>query len=58
VASVFTGALLLARAGLLDLRQATTHRRWRDALADRFQAVRLAEGRVVGLTFGLEIACH
>ncbi len=47
VASVCTGAFLLARAGLLNGRRATTHWRWREALAARFPGVGLADGRVV-----------
>lgn len=67
VASVCTGAFLLARAGLLDGRQATTHWRWREMLAERFPAVRLAEGRVVdsgavvtaaGVSAGVDLGLH
>ena len=67
VASVCTGAFLLARAGLLDGRPATTHWRWRAALAERFPAVRLAEGRVVdagsvvtaaGVSAGIDLGLH
>jgi transcriptional regulator GlxA family with amidase domain len=67
VASVCTGAFLLARAGLLDGRRATTHWRWRSALAERFPTIRLAEGRVVddgpvvtaaGVSAGVDLGLH
>lgn len=41
VASVCTGAFILAAAGLLDGRRATTHWRWCDRLARDYPAVRV-----------------
>ena len=46
VASVCTGAFLLARAGLLDGRRATTHWAYADALQRRFPAVRVEPDRI------------
>ena len=39
VASVCSGTILLAEAGLLDGRRATTHWKWRDRLATEYPAV-------------------
>ncbi|UWZ49663.1 helix-turn-helix domain-containing protein [Dactylosporangium matsuzakiense] len=54
VAGFCTGTYVLAAAGLLDGRRATTHWRWADAMAERFPAVTVLpevlyvdEGRVV-----------
>ena len=41
VGSVCTGALLLARAGLLDGRRVTTHWNWCQRLAERYPQVRV-----------------
>jgi transcriptional regulator GlxA family with amidase domain/YHS domain-containing protein len=66
--SVCTGAFVLANAGLLDGRPATTHHDSFDAFADRFPHVRLQRGaRFVddgqvasagGLTSGIDLALH
>jgi transcriptional regulator GlxA family with amidase domain len=66
VASVCTGAFLLAEAGLLDGRRATTHWEFCDALQRRFPAVRVArdpifvrDGHVftsAGITAGMDLA--
>lgn len=44
VASLCTGAFLLAEAGLLENRRATTHWRWAEEFADRFPDVKLDPG--------------
>jgi len=66
VTSVCTGALLLAEAGLLDGRRATTHWAFADELAARYPKVRvdadsiyLKDGRVftsAGVTSGMDLA--
>jgi transcriptional regulator GlxA family with amidase domain len=70
VASVCTGAFLLAEAGLLDGRRATTHWRYCDALARRYPAVTVEpdaiyvrdgeRGRIIlttaGVTAGIDLA--
>lgn len=66
VASVCTGAFLLARAGLLDGRRATTHWAWCDALARAHPQVQVdpepifvADGPVrtsAGVTAGMDLA--
>jgi transcriptional regulator GlxA family with amidase domain len=66
VASVCTGAFLLAEAGLLDGRRATTHWSWCDALRDQYPAVQvdpdpifIKDGRVAtsaGITAGIDLA--
>jgi transcriptional regulator GlxA family with amidase domain len=66
VASVCTGATVLAAAGLLDGRRATTHWRFAPALADRYPRVSvdaapifIRDGRVstaAGITSALDLA--
>ena len=66
VASVCTGAFLLAEAGLLDGRRATTHWSYCDALRDQYPAVQvdpdpifIKDGAVVtsaGVTAGIDLA--
>ncbi|MFD0904989.1 GlxA family transcriptional regulator [Actinomadura sediminis] len=68
IASVCTGAFVLAAAGLLDGLRATTHWLSCDRLADRFPAVRVDpavlyvdEGRVLtsaGEAAGIDLALH
>jgi len=64
--SVCTGSYLLAAAGLLDGRRATTHWEYCDALAARFPAIRLEPDPVfvrdgdvwtsAGVTAGMDLA--
>ena len=66
VGSVCTGALLLARAGLLDGRRVTTHWNWCQRLAQRYPQVRvesdpifIRDGNVytsAGVTAGMDLA--
>lgn len=66
VTSVCTGAFLLARAGLLDGRQATTHWAWCDRMARRFPAVKVQSDPIwvrdgdvwtsAGVTAGMDLA--
>lgn len=66
VTSVCTGAFLLARAGLLDGRRATTHWEWCDELGRRFPEVTVepdpifvADGHIrtsAGVTAGMDLA--
>lgn len=66
VASVCTGALLLARAGLLDGHRATTHWAWCDYLASRYPAIDVdpdpifvRDGKLAtsaGVTAGMDLA--
>ncbi|TWF80280.1 AraC family transcriptional regulator with amidase-like domain [Pseudonocardia hierapolitana] len=66
VTSVCSGALLLARAGLLDGRRATTHWSVCDTLASHFPSVRVETSRVYvrdgdvwtsgGVTAGIDLA--
>src|SRR5690349_11551202 len=65
-ASVCTGAYLLAAAGLLDGRRATTHWEYCDALAERYPSVQLEADPVwvrdgdvwtsAGVTAGMDLA--
>lgn len=65
-ASVCTGAFLLAEAGLLDGRRATTHWRYAPELGQRFPAVRVDADRIfireddvwtsAGITAGIDLA--
>jgi transcriptional regulator GlxA family with amidase domain len=66
VSSVCTGAFLLASAGLLDGRRATTHWAWCDAFARRYPSVRVEADRIfvrdgnvwtsAGITAGMDLA--
>jgi transcriptional regulator GlxA family with amidase domain len=66
VASVCTGAFLLAEAGLLDGRRATTHWKFAPLLARRFPKVRVEPDRIfvrdgniwssAGITAGIDLA--
>lgn len=66
VASVCTGAFLLAEAGLLDGREVTTHWAYAEALAGRFPAVHVQPERIfsrdgnvwtsAGVTAGMDLA--
>ncbi|MDP2858497.1 MAG: DJ-1/PfpI family protein [Bacillota bacterium] len=68
IASVCTGALLLARAGLLDGRRATTHWASLDLLQEQHPAVDVVrgvrfvdEGRIItagGISAGIDLALH
>ncbi|MGE5653540.1 MAG: DJ-1/PfpI family protein [Bacillota bacterium] len=67
LASVCTGAFLLARAGLLDGRQATTHYARRQELQDHFPQIKVVAERVVdegdivtaaGVSSGVHLALH
>jgi transcriptional regulator GlxA family with amidase domain len=66
IASVCTGAFLLAAAGLLDGRRATTHWRWAASLARQFPAVQVEPDRIfvrdgevwtsAGISAGIDLA--
>jgi transcriptional regulator GlxA family with amidase domain len=68
VASICTGAFVLARAGLLEGRRATTHWRFADALADQFPGTQVDpsvlfvdDGQVLtsaGIAAGLDLCLH
>ena len=68
VMSVCTGAFLLARTGLLDGKEATTHHLYFDGFAEKFPKVKLVRGRrfvdngkvisAGGLTSGIDGALH
>ena len=66
VASVCTGAFLLAAAGLLDGRRATTHWRWADRLSSAYPKITVEPDRIytkderiytsAGITAGMDLA--
>jgi len=66
VASVCTGAFLLAEAGLLDGRRATTHWKWCGRLQERYPAIRVehdpiyvTDGKIwtsAGVTAGIDLS--
>jgi transcriptional regulator GlxA family with amidase domain len=66
IGSVCTGAMLLARAGLLDGRRATTHWKWCDILAKKYPNIEvdpdpifIRDGKVytsAGVTAGMDLA--
>ncbi|MET9436661.1 helix-turn-helix domain-containing protein [Streptomyces sp. NPDC006551] len=68
VASICTGAFVLARAGLLEGRNATTHWRFADSLAEQFPRTRVDpsvlfvdEGQILtsaGIAAGLDLCLH
>jgi transcriptional regulator GlxA family with amidase domain len=68
VASCCTGAFLLATAGLLEGRRATTHWRWADAFRERFPDVKLVpdvlyldEGQILtsaGAASGIDLCLY
>jgi len=68
VASVCTGAMLLAEAGMLDGRDCTTHHDYLDALRRRHPAARVLERRILvddadlltsaGVSAGIDLSLH
>ena len=66
VCSVCTGAFILAEAGLLDGRSATTHWRWCELLANRYPAISVQQDPIfvrdgrfftsAGVTAGIDLA--
>lgn len=66
VASICTGAYLLAEAGLLEGRRATTHWRFAEGLREKFPGVEVEEDRIfiedngvwtsAGITAGIDLA--
>lgn len=68
IVSLCSGAFVLAAAGILDGRSATTHWRYADLLADRFPKVRVDasvlytdDGNILtsaGVTAGLDLCLH
>ncbi|HEU0236133.1 MAG TPA: transcriptional regulator FtrA [Candidatus Limnocylindrales bacterium] len=68
ILSVCIGAFVLAEAGLLDGRRATTHWRWADRLSDRYPAVHVDanvlyvdDGQVMtsaGTAAGIDLCLH
>lgn len=68
VAGVCTGALLMARAGLLDGRRATTHRASLGRLAERYPLVQVVPGlkyvddgdiaTSAGISAGIDLSLH
>ena len=67
IASVCTGAFLLARAGLLDGRRATTHTHRLELFAREFPLVTVEEGKIIdqgdvvtagGVSSGIDLALY
>ena len=67
IASVCTGAFLLARAGLLDGKRVTTHSQRLELFADEFPKVRVENSKIVdegdiitagGVASGIDLALH
>ena len=67
IASVCTGSFLLARAGLLDGRRATTHRNRLELFRNEFPAVKVERGKIIdedeiitagGVSSGIDLALY
>ncbi|WP_027184168.1 DJ-1/PfpI family protein [Desulfovibrio inopinatus] len=67
LATVCTGAYILAHLGLLDGKQATTHTAWQADLAHRFSEITVVSDKIVdagriitagGVTTGIELGLH